>query len=183
MLAVGLTFKKLWGGGHNIINADFFSHLKPFKTYTTPKPQWQLDLRYPLLCPDNAFDGVFSEHVLEHLYIDYALSLLKEIFRILKPNGTLRLSVPDLDFRVKEYLADKQDEKKKNLANEHIRKLTQEWLHLSVWDYDRLHYELESLGFISIQRSSCGNGRDPLLLFDLKERAYESLYVEASKPA
>lgn len=91
--------------------------------------------------------------------------------------------MPDLDFRVKEYLADKQDANKKNLANEHIRKLTQEWLHLSVWDYDRLHYELESLGFTSIQRSSCGNGRDPLLLFDLKERAFESLYVEASKPA
>ena len=137
-LGCGINFQETMGGGHNIINADFFSHLKPFKTYTTPKPQWQLDLRYPLLCPDNAFDGVFSEHVLEHLYIDEALLLLKEIFRILKPGGTLRLSVPDLDFRVKEYLADKQDVNKKNLANEHIRKLTQEWLHLSVWDYDRL---------------------------------------------
>lgn len=39
------------GGGHNIINADFFSHLKPYKNYSTPKPQWQLDMRYPFKCP------------------------------------------------------------------------------------------------------------------------------------
>ncbi|TLD96828.1 methyltransferase domain-containing protein [Helicobacter jaachi] len=166
-----------------IINADFFSHLKPFKKYTTPKPQWQLDLRYPLLCADNVFDGVFSEHVLEHLYIDDARALLKEIYRILKSGGTLRLSVPDLAFRVAEYLKDKQDSQKRFLASEHIRKLTQEYLHLSVWDYDRLYYELNELGFVNIEQSSFKKGRNSELLFDLEDRAYESLYVEASKPS
>lgn len=148
-------------------------------------PQWQLDLRYPLKCQDNAFDGVFSEHVLEHLYIDDALALLREIYRILKPGGTLRLTVPSLDYRIQCYLEEKAsgDSLRIALASDMIRNLTQEYLHLSVWDYDRLAYELESLGFVSIKRSSYGNGRDPLILFDLKERAYESLYIEASKRA
>lgn len=129
------------------------------------------------------FDGVFSEHVLEHLYIDDARALLKEIYRILKSGGTLRLSVPDLAFRVAEYLKDKQDSQKRFLASEHIRKLTQEYLHLSVWDYDRLYYELNELGFVNIEQSSFKKGRNSELLFDLEDRAYESLYVEASKPS
>ena len=174
---------KLRGGGHNIINADFFSHLKPYKNYSTPKPQWQLDMRYPFKCPNDVFDGVFTEHVLEHFYIDYARALLKEIYRILKPNGTLRLSVPDLGFRIQEYLKDKQNDSTKAYASEHIRKLTQEYLHLSVWDYERLYYECERIGFVDIALSQFGNGRDKNLIFDLKEREYETLYVEASKPS
>ncbi|WP_304370720.1 class I SAM-dependent methyltransferase [uncultured Helicobacter sp.] len=171
------------GGGHNIINADFFSHLKPYKNYSTPKPQWQLDMRYPFKCPNDVFDGVFTEHVLEHFYIDDARALLKEIYRILKPNGTLRLSVPDLGFRIQEYLKDKQNDSTKAYASEHIRKLTQEYLHLSVWDYERLYYECERIGFVDIALSQFGNGRDKNLIFDLKEREYETLYVEASKPS
>ncbi|WP_334088891.1 class I SAM-dependent methyltransferase, partial [Helicobacter typhlonius] len=171
------------GGGHNIINADFFSHLKPYKTYSLPMPQWQLDLRYPLQCPSHTFDGVFSEHTLEHLYIDDAIALLREIFRILKPNGTIRLSVPDLELNIQQYLnAKKQDSTQRALASEYIRKLTQEYLHLSVWDYDRLAYTLEAVGFVDIQHSSFNNGRDTLLLFDAKERSFSSLYIEASKP-
>lgn len=129
-LGCGSQFRQAMGGG-TIINADFFSHLKPYKTYSTPMPQWQLDLRYPLQCPHNIFDGVFSEHTLEHLYIDDAIALLRDIFRILKPNGTIRLSVPDLELHIQQYLnAKKQDSHQQALASEYIRKLTQEYLHI-----------------------------------------------------
>lgn len=182
-LGCGNQLRQIMGGGHTIINADFFSHLKPYKTYSTPMPEWQLDLRYPLQCPHNIFDGVFSEHTLEHLYIDDAIALLREIFRILKPNGTIRLSVPDLEFHIQQYLnAKKQDSTQQSLASEYIRKLTQDYLHLSVWDYDGLSYALEMVGFVDIQRSSFNNGRDKSLLFDATQRAFASLYVEASKP-
>ncbi|WP_334090643.1 hypothetical protein [Helicobacter typhlonius] len=108
---------------------------------------------------------------------------LREIFRILKPNGTIRLSVPDLELNIQQYLnAKKQDSTQRALASEYIRKLTQEYLHLSVWDYDRLAYTLEAVGFVDIQHSSFNNGRDTLLLFDAKERSFSSLYIEASKP-
>ena len=171
------------GGGVNIVNADFFSHLKPFKKYTTPMPQWQMDLRYPLRCPDSVFDGVFSEHVLEHFYIDDAIALLREAYRILRPNGTLRLSVPDLRQHVERYLAEKasKDDKRTALASDYIRKLTQDFWHLSVWDYDRLAYELGQIGFAHIKQESFRNGRDSNLLFDLESRQPFTVYVEASK--
>lgn len=38
------------------------------------------------------------------------------------------------------------------------------------------------VGFVDIQRSSFNNGRDKSLLFDATQRAFASLYVEASKP-
>jgi predicted SAM-dependent methyltransferase len=50
--------------------------------------------RFPL--PDDAFDYVISEHMIEH--IDYAggQSMLSECFRVLKPGGRIRLTTPDL---------------------------------------------------------------------------------------
>lgn len=162
-----------------MINADFFSHLKPYKKYTTQKPQWQLDFLYPFNCKDNAFDGIFSEHVLEHFYIDDARRLLFECKRVLKSGGTLRIAVPSLEYAVAKY-----EELKSNgdrLASEVIRKLTQEYLHLSVWDYNRLEYELESLDFVDIKKCEYKCGRDKNLLFDLESRRVGNLYVEASK--
>lgn len=55
------------------INADFFA----FRS--KEKPDWMLDLRYPLNCDDNVWDGVFSEHTLEHLYPDQAERLIQSI--------------------------------------------------------------------------------------------------------
>lgn len=48
---------------------------------------------------DNTFDFIFSEHFLEHLFLDEAIELLKECYRILKPNGVVRIVVPDADLR------------------------------------------------------------------------------------
>lgn len=169
------------GGNSNIINADFFSHLKPYKKYPTKKPQWQLDMRYPFKCQNNAFDGIFTEHVLEHFYIDDAHKLLQECLRILKPNGILRISVPDLQQHIQTY-CELKNTKEAYRAAEVIRNLTQEYLHLSVWDYDRLEYELQCIGFSHIQKRSYLQGNDKSLLFDLECRSKGSLYVEARKP-
>ena len=59
------------------INADFFQDLKFWKK-SNNRPDWMLDLRFPLHCDDNVWDGVFSEHTLEHLYSDQVLNLLKD---------------------------------------------------------------------------------------------------------
>jgi predicted SAM-dependent methyltransferase len=42
---------------------------------------------------------VYSEHFLEHLFLDEALSLLKECHRVLGPGGVIRTVVPDADLR------------------------------------------------------------------------------------
>jgi SAM-dependent methyltransferase len=51
---------------------------------------------------DNTFDFVYSEHFFEHLFLEEAFELLKECYRILKPNGVIRISVPDADMRTYE---------------------------------------------------------------------------------
>jgi predicted SAM-dependent methyltransferase len=54
---------------------------------------------------DNSYDACYCSHVLEHLYCNDALFLLKEIYRILKPGGIVRVVVPDLEDIVRTYLS------------------------------------------------------------------------------
>ena len=46
---------------------------------------------------NNSFDYIFSEHMIEH--IDHAQGnfMLSECFRVLKPNGKIRIATPDID--------------------------------------------------------------------------------------
>ncbi|MBO4771904.1 MAG: methyltransferase domain-containing protein [Bacteroidales bacterium] len=53
---------------------------------------------YPL--PDNCIDAYQSEDVFEHIEYDKLPSVLNEIYRILKPGGYLRISVPDYRFDI-----------------------------------------------------------------------------------
>lgn len=48
---------------------------------------------------DNSFDYIFSEHFFEHLFLDEAIDLFDECYRILKPNSVMRIVVPDADLR------------------------------------------------------------------------------------
>jgi len=54
--------------------------------------------------PDNAFDAVNAYHVFEHLYLSEGKAFAREIFRVLKPGGIFRISVPDLERIAREYL-------------------------------------------------------------------------------
>lgn len=55
--------------------------------------------------PDESFDVAYSSHFLEHLTPPKALQILKEIKRILKPNGIVRIVVPDLENLTSTYLS------------------------------------------------------------------------------
>ena len=54
------------------------------------------DVRKPLPFQDNSLCAIYASHLLEHLYLEEAKSLLKECFRVLQPGGILRMVVPDL---------------------------------------------------------------------------------------
>lgn len=62
------------------------------------------DLRRPLPFFDGQFQFVYHSHVLEHLQPGEAVRLLRECGRVLKPGGTLRVVVPDLEKKAKIYL-------------------------------------------------------------------------------
>lgn len=53
---------------------------------------------------DKSFCFIYAEHLFEHLTLDEALNMLRECYRVLQPQGILRLSMPDLDFLIQLYL-------------------------------------------------------------------------------
>lgn len=181
------NFLHLGSGGKKIpnwVNADFFA-IKFWNWQKYPnKPDWMIDLRYPLNCDDNVWDGVFSEHTLEHLYPVQALQLLKELHRTMKPGSWLRISVPDLSKYVSYYEGEAVDEQFSTnwqTGCEAMRALTQNYLHLSVWDSELMGRFLQDAGFINIQQVSFKQGTDAKLLQDQVDRKWESLYMEAQK--
>lgn len=64
----------------------------------------RVDVREPLPFLDCEFDAVYSSHVLEHLAPDAARRLLREIHRVLRPEGLCRVVVPDLEGICRAYL-------------------------------------------------------------------------------
>ena len=164
------------------VNADFYSGIKFWKKHKN-RPDWMLDLRYPLNCDDNVWNGVFSEHTLEHLYPNQALSLLKELYRTMREWAWLRISVPDLAKYVDFYCNKQIDETFKLWPTgcEAIRSLTQNWIHLSVWDSKLLLRFLQEAGFMNVREVGFREGTDSNLLKDNEDRRWESLYMEAQK--
>lgn len=49
------------------------------------------------MIPDGAVDLIYMSHVLEHVSHLDVVSTMREFLRILRPNGVLRVSVPDFD--------------------------------------------------------------------------------------
>ena len=54
--------------------------------------------------PDNSFELVYHSHVLEHFSKKDGINLMKECYRVLKPNGIIRVAIPDLEQITRNYL-------------------------------------------------------------------------------
>ena len=167
------------------LNADFFPRLNPFKKGI--KADWYLDLRFPINCKEEFFEGIFTEHTLEHLYPSDVKNLLNELYRVLKKDGTIRITVPSLESYVKFYNQELSEphlsEMNKRFVSgcTAIRNLTQNFHHLSVWDFEELRRYLLEAGFKNIERKEFGSSTNPKLVLDQKSREYETLYIEAKK--
>jgi len=167
-----------------VVNADFFRGLKPWRRRSPGQPDWLLDLRWPLRCPDGSWDGVFAEHVLEHLQPRHALALLRELRRSMKPGALLRLTVPDLGRYVANYVQPGESPgfSRWRSGGEALRCLSQGWGHVSLWDAELLGDALRREGFEAIVQSGFGEASDPRLALDDPDRAWETLYMEARRP-
>ncbi|MFQ5685615.1 MAG: methyltransferase domain-containing protein, partial [Candidatus Scalindua sp.] len=92
---------------------------------------------------DHTFTFVYSEHFFEHLFLDEALSIFKEIFRTMKRGAVCRTVVPDADLRVYEspeppgYPGD-------SISWDHPEK------HKTRWSYTVLREVLDIAGFEKI---------------------------------
>ncbi len=166
----------------DFINADFYVFREMIPFAQKKSWDWFLDLRYPLNCPSDSWDGIFSEHVLEHLYPDQVLALLKELHRVLKPGSWLRISVPDVEKYVNHYNGMKQEGFEVwGTGCEALRSISQNWTHISLWDTELLSLFLKEAGFNKVESRNFGEGVDSQLIKEQEHRAWESLYVEAQK--
>ncbi|MEF3279760.1 MAG: methyltransferase domain-containing protein [Elusimicrobiota bacterium] len=112
-LACGDRFHKDW------INIDFHSNSSSVIRVNILKG---LDFE------SNTFDAVYTSHFLEHLPKNKAVFVLKEIYRVLKPGGILRVVVPDLENIAREYLKILE-----NINNEDYKE-RYEWIILELLD-------------------------------------------------
>ncbi|MFZ2448257.1 MAG: glycosyltransferase [Syntrophobacteraceae bacterium] len=70
----------------------------------SPPKVKRADLRNGVPYPDNAFDFIYTSHVLDHFTLDRADFLVREMLRCLNSGGVCRISVPDLEFNCRRYL-------------------------------------------------------------------------------
>lgn len=149
------------------------------------------DLARPLPFPTNRFRGLFTEHCLEHFPETELAGLLAEMFRVLRPGGRIRIVVPSLEIHARRYLDTRTDtdEEPARLINR-VFYSGHNWMQHSHWINDGHHFihdhaslvaRLRAAGFADITRATHGTGADPHLLIDRADRAWESLYVEATK--
>jgi predicted SAM-dependent methyltransferase len=68
-----------------------------------------LDLTRPLPVQSDSMRFIFNEHFIEHLTIAQGEFFLKECYRVLKSDGVLRISTPDLRAGIDLYLCGKID--------------------------------------------------------------------------
>jgi predicted SAM-dependent methyltransferase len=88
-LGCGYHFNSAW------TNVDFITTAKGVIAYNLTKG---------IPFPDASFDVVYHSHVLEHFSKSGAENFLKECDRVLRPQGILRVVVPDLEQIVRNYL-------------------------------------------------------------------------------
>jgi predicted SAM-dependent methyltransferase len=136
------------------------------------------NLAYGIPLPSESADYVYSSHFLEHLPKDVGERLIHEAHRILKPGGTLRICVPDLELAIAEYVHGNK---------ERALDYFYEWSvpghfnkHQYMYDFDLLSSLFKSVGFRSVERCAYRQGLTPDLIV-LDNRADETLFVEGRK--
>jgi predicted SAM-dependent methyltransferase len=155
------------------VNADFYRFSDMLRK-NRGLPDWMLDAGRPWNCEPNVWDGIYTEHTLEHLNYRAAINALQESYRTLKSGKWLRVVLPG----VKEFLAHSSF----HYRSEAMAHLTQTHGHVSVWDAEMMSDLLREIGFVKVQQQCFGSGGDMDLVKDLPERRLESFYVEGCKP-
>ena len=156
---------------------------------------------------DQTFDYIFSEHMIEHLAYAEGVFMLHECYRVMKPNGTIRLATPDLEVIIGLY-----SPKKSELEHKYIKHVTDRflgeindyreafvinnafrgWGHQFIYDHATLQKVLQEAGFIDVTCYVSGESNDPNLrgiefhhkvVENEEMNQFETMVLEAKRPA
>jgi predicted SAM-dependent methyltransferase len=141
---------------------------------------WDLSRGIPF--SDGSVDGIYQEHLMEHLTLREGLELCRECHRVLRRGGVLRVAVPDAGELLGSYAGTKdptwaQATPVPMLA---VDALFYEHGHRAMYDGELLSLLVASAGFDSTEVSRFGQTRlEPVP--DDPDRRDGTLYVEAVK--
>ena len=149
------------------------------------------DLRNPLPFQENTVDFIYNEHFLEHLTVEEGLQVLHDFLKILKPEGVLRVAMPDLVDVINNYLnlnwkVDQKDFLKKygldfiKTRAERINISFRWWGHKWLYDWEELDRRLKEAGFMNIKRCKLYESDYPELK-NIESRPESKLIAEATK--
>lgn len=119
-----------------------------------------LDVRHGL--PFSGVVGIYAEHFLEHLGLDDGLDFLRECRRVLGPEGTLRLSTPNLDWVIlTHYHGANQTEEETRLDCLRLNRAFHGWGHQFLYNGSMLASALRAAGFARIVSCRYGESTTP----------------------
>jgi predicted SAM-dependent methyltransferase len=161
---------------------------------------FRLDASQPFPIPNDTFDYVYSEHMIEHLDYWSGQRMLAECYRIAKPGAKVRITCPDFEFLIKLYI-DADDLDREYMTDTKpewapyvnpiftINNYVRDWGHKFIYDKPTLAASLQAAGFVDVVDFKIRESHDPVLQnleadFRMKpgHLQLESMTLEAVKP-
>jgi SAM-dependent methyltransferase len=152
-----------------------------------PGVDLRADLRRGLPFAAASVDAIAGIHLLQDLPWAGIAPALRELRRILRPGGVLRLAVPDLDQAIRAYLARDAgyfyvpDRDARSPGAKLVTQLTWYGSVRTPFTYEFLEEWMQAAGFEHVRRRAFReSGTDGLAALDNRPR--ESLFLEGVKP-
>jgi SAM-dependent methyltransferase len=190
-----VTRRLNWGCGHSGEPGWINSDVK-----AGPGIDISADIQAGLPLEDGAIDYVVSIHALQEIPYPEIVSILQELRRVLKPDGVLRLVLPDLDKHIHAYLQgdrtffcppdSESGPEFVGVPDEDVSSLGGKLIVQLIWyGYTRTFFTAEFIeelllksGFREVHHCAYQETRSPYIgIVELDNRENESLYVEAVK--
>src|SRR5918997_5101700 len=172
-----------WGCGSTIVPGWINSDQKD-----GPGIDISCDIRGGLPLETDTIDYCVSIHALPEVPYPDLVPVLRELRRDLKPNGVLRLGLPDLDRTIQAYLQEKSsyflipDEEAKSLGAKFVIHLIWYGYTRTFFTHDFIEEQLLKAGFRRVDWCAYGETRSPYpRIVELDNREEESFFVEAVK--
>ena len=142
-----------------------------------------LDVKEKFPFPDNIFNYIHSEHLIEHLTYKEQLRMLNEVHRVLCKGGKIRIATPSLDFLFNLYKDENKTNKEyidwaidsfiniENLKKDNyntktvfvINNFVRDWGHKFIHNENSLHKILVITGFKNIKNEKVNVSADKVL--------------------
>ncbi|MHB2156282.1 class I SAM-dependent methyltransferase [Calditrichota bacterium GD2] len=138
------------------------------------------NLEYGLPFENESVHFIYASHLIEHIFKEDVLNLFKEAHRVLRKDGVIRLSTPDLDLAIKLFNQGQTEEALYLFFKNSKRDYQYFTIHKYLYNFKLLEKYLREAGFTKVYRCSFKKGRVPDI-DRLDNRPEQSLFVEAVK--